>query len=32
MTESNESNTTDAAARKPEDSKLDRIVWISTLR
>ena len=28
MTESNESNTTDAAARKPEDSKLDRIVWI----
>ena len=28
MTESNESNTTDEAARKPEDSKLDRIVWI----
>ncbi|WP_296103239.1 oligoribonuclease [uncultured Corynebacterium sp.] len=28
MTESNESNTTDVAARKAEDSKLDRIVWI----
>ena len=28
MTESNKSNTTKPAAHKPEDSKLDRIVWI----